>query len=283
MVGGGLLQAGTVIAAGATGTAADAVNAGAASDARAAPSEPPSDTTARAGQQVVVVGAGAFTIQRYPGSSAVEVKAFPMVEAEFWNRLFIHPGEGAGVYLWRTPAWRAGISVDFDPLHRYEKDAQRLRGLGNVDETERVNFLVGHNTACTEVRLKLSTDAGGQGHGNVVDFEMASIRSPRPDLKLRAAVGWTWTNPQYMRTFFGVNARQSALSGLPEFSPDGGVSLVRGVLSAQYSLTDHWLVGGLASVGRLLGDAGDSPITQKHTDLGGGVFLAYTWKSGVLP
>ena len=225
-----------------------------------------------------VAGAGAFTIPRYPGSSAVEVKAFPVVDAEFWNRLFVHTGEGAGVYLWRAPGWRVGVSVDADPLHRYEKDAQRLRGLGNVDQTERANFLLGHNTSCTEVKLKLSTDVGGQGHGNTADLEMASMRSPLPDLRLRAAVGWTWANAQYMRTFFGVNAQQSALSGLPMFSPDAGVWSVRGVLSAQYSLTGNWLIGGLASVGRLLGDAGDSPITQKRTDFGGGVFLAYAWK-----
>lgn len=231
----------------------------------------------------MVAGAGAFTIPRYPGSRGVEVKAYPAVDVEFWNRLFVHAGEGAGVYLWRTPQWRIGVSIDADPLHRYEKDAARLRGLGNVDQTERVNVLLGHNTSCREVRLKLSTDAGGQGHGNVVDFEMASIRAPWPDLRLRAAVGWTWTNEQYLRTFFGVNAQQSALSGLPQFSPGAGVSSVRGVFSAQYSLSEHWLVGGLGSVGRLLGDAGDSPITQKRTAWGGGVFLAYTWKSGVLP
>jgi outer membrane scaffolding protein for murein synthesis (MipA/OmpV family) len=232
------------------------------------------------GQPMTVAGAGAFTLPRYPGSSAVEVKAFPVLDAERWNRLFIHTGEGVGVYLWRTPEWRVEISVDADPLHRYEKDAQRLHGLGNVDQTERANFLVGHDSSCTQMRLKLSTDLGGQGHGNVADFEMATIRAPLPDLSLRAAVGWTWTNEQYMRTFFGVNARQSALSGLPVFSPDAGVSLVRGVFSARYSLSEHWLVGGLASVGRLLGDAGDSPITQKRTDIGAGVFLAYTWKEG---
>jgi outer membrane protein len=173
-----------------------------------------------------------------------------------------------------------GVSVDADPLHRYEKDAERLHGLGNVDQTERVNFLVGHNTACTEVKLKLSTDVGGQGHGNVADLEIATTRMPLPTLRLRAAVGWTWTNEQYMRTFFGVDEQQSLQSGLPVFNPGAGVTAVHGVMSAQYSLSEHWLLGGLASVGRLLGDAGDSPITQKRTELGGGIFLAYTWRSG---
>ena len=289
VVGGGLLSARLATAADSLGTgaptdaAAEPPSSTGAFDTAAASANPSDDRRASPGQQVIVAGAGAFTIPRYPGSSAVEVKAYPVVNVEFWNRVFIHSGEGAGVYLWRAPAWRVGISVDADSLHRYEKDAQRLRGLGNVDETERVNFLVGHDTSCTEVRLKLSTDIGGQGHGNVADLEMASSRAPLPGLRLRAAVGWTWTNEQYMRTFFGVNGRQSELSGLPQFSPDAGVSSVRGVLSAQYSLSGHWLIGGLASVGRLLGDAGDSPITQKRTDFGGGVFLAYTWKSGVLP
>ena len=231
-------------------------------------------------QQVTVAGAGAFTIPRYPGSSSVEVKAFPVVDAEFWNRLFIHTGDGVGLYLWHAPAWNAGISLDADPLHRYEKDAERLRGLGNVDQTERVNFLVAHYTSCSEIKLKLSADVGGQGHGNIADLEMARSRELLPGLRLRAAVGWTWTDAQYMRTFFGVNTRQSFQSGLPVFSPEAGVSSVRGVLAAQYAVTEHWLIGGLASVTRLLGDAADSPITEKHAQLGGGVFFTYTWKSG---
>jgi MipA family protein len=78
-----------------------------------------------------------------------------------------------------------------------------------------------------------------------------------------------------MQTFFGVDAQQSARSGLPVFSPDSGLSSSRLFFSAGYEIRLGWLIGGQLYVSRLLRDAADSPITQRRTTGGGGLFLAY--------
>jgi MipA family protein len=236
----------------------------------------------------IILGAGAYTIPTYPGSRGVELRPFPAVDAVFWNRLFIRPSEGVGVYLWHEPGWDVGVSMDADQIHRYEADDTRLKGLGNVDKTARANVFVTRRCPWMEATLKLSTDIGGAGHGNVVDLELARpltadtsvlMRhwggSISPRLNIRAGFGTTWSNKQYMRSFFGVDSQQSARSGLPVFSADSGFSSARVFLSARYEIRPRWLVGGQVQVGRLLGDAADSPIAQKRSYAGGGLFLAY--------
>jgi|KBSSwiStaDraftv2_1062776.scaffolds.fasta_scaffold00253_43 outer membrane protein len=221
-----------------------------------------------------VLGGGAYTLPVYPGSNRIEVRAVPVADVT-WNRLFLLSGQGAGVYLWHQRAWDVGVSLDADPLHRYEADDARLNGLGNVSKTARANVFVTRRCLRMEATLKISTDIGGAGHGNVVDLEVARFHSLTPRLNIRTGVGTTWTNENYMRTFFAVDARQSAASGLPSFSPEGGISSVRIFLSGRYEIRAHWLLSGQVYAARLLGDAADSPITQKRTTVGGGVFLAY--------
>jgi outer membrane protein len=221
-----------------------------------------------------VLGAGAYTIPVYPGSSGIEVRPVPAADVT-WNRLFLRSGEGAGVYLWHQRAWDIGVSVDADLLHRYEADDTRLHGLGNVSKTARANVLVTRRCPWMEATLKVSADIGGAGHGNVVDLEVARFHTLTPRLNVRTGIGTTWTNASYMRTFFGVDARQSARSGLPSFSPEGGISSARLFFSARYEIRAHWLLGGQVYATRLFGDAADSPITQKRTAAGGGVFLVY--------
>jgi outer membrane protein len=225
-------------------------------------------------QSPTLLGAGVYAIPVYPGSGAVELTPVPFMDIA-WNRLFVQSAYGAGIYLWQKPSSDAGISIDADPSHRYEADASRLSGLGNVYKTARANVFITERCAWLDTTAKLSTDIGGEGHGSVVDIELAKSHSLTTKLGVRGGVGTTWTNAHYMRTFFGVDAQQSARSGLPTFSPDSGFSSARLFFSVQYAVLPHWLVSGQTYVGRLLGDAADSPITQKRSYVGGGVFLAY--------
>jgi outer membrane protein len=232
-------------------------------------------TTQAPERSPTVLGAGAYAIPVYPGSGAVEVRPVPVVDVTWRNRLFVRSGYGAGIYLWHKAGSDAGVSIDADLLHRYQADDTRLTGLGNVGKTARANIFITHRCAWMEATVKLSTDIGGEGHGSVVDVELAKFHSITPQLGVRSGVGTTWTNAHYMRTFFGVDAQQSARSGLPMFSPDSGITSARLFFSVRYEFRPHWQVGAQTYVGRLFGDAADSPITQKRNSVGGGVFLAY--------
>jgi outer membrane protein len=223
----------------------------------------------------MILGAGAYTIPLYPGSTRIEVRPVPVIDVTLWDRLFVRPALGAGVYLWHKPRVDLGVSVDADLLHRYEVDDTRLAGLGNISKTARANLFITQRCGWMEATTRLSTDIGADGHGTVVDFELARSHRLTPLLNIRAGVGTTWANKQSMRTFFGVDAQQSARSGLPVFSPDSGLSSARLFFSAAYEVRPHWLIGGQIYASRLLRDAADSPITQRRMSGGGGLFFAY--------
>jgi outer membrane protein len=222
-----------------------------------------------------ILGAGAYTIPVYPGGRDVEVRPAPIVEVTYWNRLFLRSTLGAGVYFWHKPTLDVGISIDADRLHRYEADDSRLRGLGDVSQTARANLFFAQRCRWMEATVRLSTDIGGAGHGNTVDVELARSRHPTPQLSIRTGFGATWANTQNLRSFFGVDPQQSPRSGLPLFSPEHGFSTARLFVSATYEFRPHWLLGGQLYASRLVGDAADSPITQRRTSGGGGLFLAY--------
>jgi outer membrane protein len=238
--------------------------------------EPQPGSAAHASEHTpALLGAGAYAIPVYPGSGAVEVRPVPVIDVTAWNRLFVRSGYGAGIYLWHKPSTDVGISIDADLLHRYAADDTRLNGLADVGKTARANLFFTRRCAWMEATVKLSTDIGGEGHGTVVDVELAKLHAITPQLGVRSGIGTTWTNTHYMRTFFGVDPQQSARSGLPMFSAERGLSSVRLFFSARYEIRPHWQLSGQTYVGRLLGDAADSPITQKRSYVGGGVFLAY--------
>jgi outer membrane protein len=237
--------------------------------------EPQSGAAHASEDNTTLLGAGAYAIPVYPGSGVVEIRPVPVIDLTAWNRLFVRSGYGAGIYLWHKPGSDAGISVDADLLHRYTADDTRLSGLADVGKTARANVFITRRCAWMDATVKLSTDIGGEGHGTVVDIELAKLHTITPQLGVRSGVGTTWTNRHYMRTFFGIDAEQSARSGLPMFCANRGISSVRLFFSARYEIRPRWQVSGQTYVGRLLGDAADSPITQKRSYVGGGVFLAY--------
>ena len=78
-----------------------------------------------------------------------------------------------------------------------------------------------------------------------------------------------------MEAYFGVNATQSARSGLPEYKAEAGLKRVDLSASATYILTDKWLLRGEAGVGVLTGDAADSPIVEQDVQPSVSLFVGY--------
>jgi outer membrane scaffolding protein for murein synthesis (MipA/OmpV family) len=71
----------------------------------------------------------------------------------------------------------------------------------------------------------------------------------------------TWGSRNYVRTYYGVSPADSAASGLPVFEAGSGVTVVGIALSLDQFLSRHFGVGLRSHYGRLLGDAGESPVS----------------------
>lgn len=99
---------------------------------------------------------------------------------------------------------------------------------------------------------------------------------------------WLWSlgprltvaSGRYAETYFGVTPRESAATGVPAYSPDGGLLAAGAVVGVRRQLTRRWGVFGYAKYDRLLGDAADSPIIDRfgsRDQWSGGLAVSYVF------
>jgi MipA family protein len=229
----------------------------------------------------ITVGAGAITRPEYPGSSDNKTQAVPFLNATY-GRYFIGsvPGTGApvgaGAYLYQDDRFRFGAAIGGDfGKPREESDNDKLRGLGDIDATARAGLFASYTVDRFTLRGSVFSDIGGKDQGTVASMDLEARFMPVEGLLLTAGPGLTWANKDYTQTFFGVDAEQSARSGLPVYDANSGISSVRFSLGANYRLNANWGVAARFTNSKLRNDAADSPITEDKKQNSFGLFATY--------
>jgi MipA family protein len=240
-------------------------------------------TSARAADETwqVTVGAGVISSPEYPGAADNKTTGVPLISATY-GRYFIGsvPGTGVpagvGAYLHQDKQWRVGVALggDFGKA-REESDDERLRGLGNIDGTARGGVFASYTGSWYGVRANVMTDIGGKDQGTLASMDLEARYVPMKGLMLTAGPGFTWSDNEYTRTFFGVDATQSARSGLAKYEAKGGINAVRFSLGANYRLTPNWSLNARVTASELRRDAANSPITADKSQTTLGLFAAY--------
>ncbi len=84
----------------------------------------------------------------------------------------------------------------------------------------------------------------------------------------------------YINTYFGVSAADSARSGLRQFSAGDGLRDVSVTPALILHLGEKWHVGGFVRYQRVLSDAADSPVVDQRgspNQVWIGLVVAYSW------
>ena len=226
-------------------------------------------------------GLGVVSQPKYPGSDPRRTSVLPLLSANY-GRYFIGGTPGAGVpfgvgaLLVRDTHWRLGVGLGYDfEKPRKESDSSRFTGLGDVDRTALGSLFGGYEDRWWAVRGNVRTDIGGKHEGTLATLELEGRWAVDEQLMLSAGPSVTWADSNYMRTFYGVSASQSASSGLAAYSTSSGIETVRLNLGAAYRLTPSWSLGARLSFGTLHGEAASSPITEKQQQNTFGLFANY--------
>jgi outer membrane scaffolding protein for murein synthesis (MipA/OmpV family) len=123
---------------------------------------------------------------------------------------------------------------------------------------------------------------GFGGHEGIVgELGIDAIVEPTARLSVSAGPRLHFANAEYLDTYLGVTAEQSADSGLREFDADGGLKGVGVEAEARYALTAQWSLVGSAGYERLVGDAADSPITDAGSENQFTAGLGLTYRFGL--
>ncbi len=221
------------------------------------------------------LGIGVGVAPEYPGADEYEVVVVPVIDIAWGDLLFLNTVDGLGFNAVRGRQLRLAVALTYDE-GRDEDESDSLRGLGDiVDKIEmrgNAEYILFSNW---KVRADIRQDIFGEHEGALIGLGLAYLTRPRDTIALALSGGFTWASEDYMQSFFGVDATQSARSGIAAFAAESGVKDVNMGTTLTYFFTRQWFARGLAKLEFLLGDAADSPISGSDTQFSFGVALGY--------
>lgn len=207
-----------------------------------------------------LLGGGVMVAPKFEGSDEFKAVPVPFVSAMFAGRVHVR-GPGVEVDVYESGGLALGVKGGIE-MGRDEDDSDDLRGLGDIDTGGVIGGVVGYKFGMFEFTAGLDRAIGGaNGLTGTVGAKATHMVG---QFILSAGASATWADDNHMDAFFGVNAAQSARSGLREFDAEAGFKRVDIEASITYLMTENWVIRGQAGVGLLLGDAADSPIVKEE-------------------
>ena len=220
----------------------------------------------------VVLGGGAIIVPKYEGSDEFKVMPVPFVTATFLDVVTINPS-GASVAVYEQGPFELSARLGYE-MGRKEDDADRRRGLGDIDMGAKVGVKAAVKFGPAEIFAQVDKTIGGSdGLQGEVGIEVS--RPLTESLIVGASASAVFADENYMQAYFGVTPEQSARSGLARYDAGAGLKRADFSISATYMLDANWMVRGEAGVGILLGDAADSPIVVDKVQPSGMLLVGY--------
>lgn len=254
------------------------------------------DAAGPQGDLQVRIGAGLLYGPAFLGSRDYQLRAGPNIEVRYKDRFFISVIDGVGFDLIKTDNLRAGPIVKYQQRRKENGSgpfviagdrSDALRGLGDVAATAEVGGYVsyrsgafsakaevrkgigGHDGLIAELGARYSTTVGGMKLGNRA--VMVSI-GPRA----------TIADATYTQAYFGIDATQSAASGLAQFNAGGGLQSYGLGATIVVPVSGNLSAAALGGLDRLSGDAAKSPLVRDRGSRNQRTFgLGLTYRFGM--
>ena len=220
------------------------------------------------------IGAGAGVAPDYEGSD--DYDAVPLWHLRAQD--LYHPSTYVDISGLRFTSnfvphdnFRLGLSGEY-AMKRSNVDDDNVDALGSTDDGVLVGLIGGYDFNITpDAVLGAELDARFDPSGDIGGLVTARVkfRSPVDAAKkwiVNASVESTYATDDYMDNYFGIKASDLGGSNLSAFNADGGIKDVGVGAGITYMFSQHWSVSGLANYKLLVGDAADSPVTDKAGD-----------------
>ncbi len=242
------------------------------------PSVPPETHPAAPTNWAIHLGPGVLWAPKFEGARERRVVPIPVVDLRYkQDRFFVSVRDGVGATLLTHEGFRVG------PLLRLNGGrGAPASGLGSVPLTiEGGAFAKYDFSRHAGARLEVRRGLGGH-NGWLVDVG-ADARARWGAVGFSAGPRLSIADGGYNRAFFGVDQEQSARSGYARYEPGFGVRSVGASASALWHVTDSIHAIAILSYGRLVGQAGDSPIvngpigSRDQVTIGSAVTYRFAW------
>lgn len=221
------------------------------------------DTSWFSGPWTVTLGVEGRARPTFEGADSLRFVPVPLFDIRRTGtaRKFHSPLDGASIGLVETENFRFGPTFKVR-LPRNEGDASALRGLGDVKYGIEAGVFAEYWPA-RWLRTRAEVRQGFHGHhGLVANLSSDLVHAVTPQLTVSAGPRVRFESAKTMQTYIGVDVQQSLLSGLPVYSPAGGLRSLGAGAQVQYDLTPQWSTHIFAEYERLSGPAADSPLVR---------------------
>ncbi len=221
------------------------------------PASPPPPTAS----WTVEAGAEVRSLPRYQGADDYGLYPVPFLDVRPAGTppRFHAPRDGIGYALYDTDALKIGPVAQIE-LGRRVKHNPDLAGLGNVGAAAEIGGFVDYwPTPWLRARVEVRQGFGGH-HGVVSDETLDFVVPVAPQWVVSGGPRLTVATKEANTPYFGVNAAQSAASGLPVYDVGGGLRSVGVGTQARYQWNPRWASYGFVEYSRLTGDVANSPV-----------------------
>jgi outer membrane scaffolding protein for murein synthesis (MipA/OmpV family) len=220
----------------------------------------------------VSIGIAGGIAPDYEGSDDYDFGYGPDL-ALVWQDTIFFKGKNVRANLINEKNIKAGITLSYGS-GRSEDSNDKLEGLGDVDSSIEVGGFMSYRIKPMRFGLNIIQDIGSGHKGALVELS-SGTNLPFKKPLVFLSVGTTWASDNYMESFFGIDSRQSADSGLQKYNADAGFKDVNLNLTSGYSITKRWRIGVKLGYKRLVGDAADSPVVDDKNQFLAGIGLTY--------
>jgi outer membrane protein len=227
----------------------------------------------------VRVGLGGRIQPAFVGSEDMRVR--PIVNFDLARGTnpfsFEAPDDVFGFRLFSKGGFAIGPTAN---LQAKRKNSDLDLPVGKVPTTLEVGGFAEYQPS-EKVRLRADLRKGLGGHDGLVGA-IGADRIWRDGDRYVISLGprILLADKSFQRAFFGVDSEASLASGLPPYSPKGGIYALAATSGMSHQLNSRWGFFGYARYEHLVGDAAKSPIVRalgSRNQLSGGLGLSYTF------
>lgn len=226
----------------------------------------------------VQVGGGVAVVPKYEGAKDYRVVGAPIVAptglGQSDSRVQFRGLDHLQVRVFDYYGFEFGPLAGYR-IDRDEDDGARLRGLGDIDGGLVVGGYAAYKVGIFTAAASYHHQVTGDDTGGLLKFNVEARQRVTAAVKLTASAGVTLADDDYMSSFFGVSAAQSANSGLARFDADAGIKDFNVGLVTDVTIDPRWSLKLFGKYARLVGDAADSPVVETPNQFSGGAALTY--------
>ncbi len=236
-----------------------------------------------------MVGIGVGIVPDYEGSDDYTFAAAPYAKFKLngTERYFLVKGYEIQANVMDHPWFRFGPSLNYRFGRDDDVDDDVVSKMEEIDDTVEAGGFIGVEFIDKTnprrrflANVDVLADVGDEHEGYTVSFNARCWHPITRALDYGAGLTVVYADDNYMETYFGVNANDSAASGLPIFDASSGVKDVRINQMLIFHYNRNWHVGAGLQYRRLLTDAEDSPVVDDRGDENqwlAGIGIGYSW------